>query len=92
MGDMGVYVIEPDSLATTMGLFATSTNPYEHWTRDQILEIHGTDIGQPMPGPIVEFLFVYKAQLPWHRPGLLTPEISVAHAAGATLHRLYACL
>ena len=61
MGDMAVYVIEADDLAAVMGLVGASTNPYDRWTRDQILDVHGMDMAQPPSGPMSELKLEYSA-------------------------------
>ena len=45
--------------ASTAGL-ATSEDPFDVWWRGQILEIHGIDLSQPLPGPPNEQVFNFQ--------------------------------
>jgi hypothetical protein len=56
-GTVSIVYLEADDLGRAFGTFATSQAPFDVWWRQQILEIHGIDLSQPLPGPMNEQIF-----------------------------------
>jgi hypothetical protein len=60
-GPMVVVCLEADDIPGVFAGLATSQDPFDQWWRAQILEIHGLDLTQPLPGPpndqIMDFRF-----------------------------------
>ena len=40
-GDVAVVYLEADDLATAFTILGTSAEPFDHWFRDHVREIHG---------------------------------------------------
>jgi hypothetical protein len=50
-GTMSVVYLEAEDMERAFMGLATSQDPYDRWWRAQILEIHGIDLTQGLPGP-----------------------------------------
>jgi hypothetical protein len=55
-GDLVIVTVEGTDPAGAISQFGASGNPFTQWFREQVLEIHGFDLAQPMPGPLPELL------------------------------------
>jgi hypothetical protein len=60
-GTLAVVYLETDDLGAMFDVMATSQAPFDVWWRAKILEIHGIDLSQPLPGPPNEKLLDYTA-------------------------------
>jgi hypothetical protein len=49
MGEMGVVLIEAENVAEANRGFAASTEPFDVWFKETILDFSGVDFGQPIP-------------------------------------------
>ena len=50
-GSVAVFFLEADDIERVFTGLATSTDPFDVWWREQIQQIHGMDLTQPLPGP-----------------------------------------
>ena len=50
-GTVAVVYLEADDIMQVFTGLATSTDPFDVWWREQIQQIHGLDLTQPLPGP-----------------------------------------
>lgn len=50
-GTMSVVYLEAEDMERAFIGLATSQDPHDQWWRGQILEIHGIDLSQGLPGP-----------------------------------------
>ncbi len=50
-GTMPVVYLEADDIRAALGGLSTSGDPFLHWWRGQILEIHGVDLSKPPSSP-----------------------------------------
>jgi hypothetical protein len=55
--DLAVVYLEAADLGRMFQGMATSQDPYDVWFRQQMLDIHGWDVTQPLPGPLPELVF-----------------------------------
>ena len=53
-GDFAVVMFEGDDPGAMMAGLAGSSNEFDKWFAQQILEIHGIDASEPPPGPMSE--------------------------------------
>ena len=53
-GDLAVVYVEADDVARVVQGLATSQAPFDVWFRAQVLDVHGWDMTQPLPGPVAE--------------------------------------
>jgi hypothetical protein len=49
MGDMGLVLLEGENVADANRRFAASTDPFDVWFKESVLDITGVDFGQPIP-------------------------------------------
>jgi hypothetical protein len=56
-GTVAIVYIEADNPQQVFQSMGTSTEPIAQWFRQSILEVHGLDLTQPMPGPLPELVF-----------------------------------
>ena len=61
LGDMAVIYIEADGIARVNQSLATSDDPFDKWFRGRVLDIHGIDLTQPLPGQRPEIVFEWDA-------------------------------
>jgi hypothetical protein len=55
-GDLAIITVEGADPAGAISRFYSPDDPFAQWFREQVLEIHGFDLAQPMPGPPPEFV------------------------------------
>lgn len=60
-GTTAVVYLEADDLGALFHGLAASQEPFDVWWRGKVLEIHGIDLTQPLPGPPNESLLDYTA-------------------------------
>jgi hypothetical protein len=60
MGDMGIVLIEGENVAEANKGFAESTEPFDVWFKETVLDFSGVDFGQPIPA-MSESLYDYRA-------------------------------
>ncbi|MDQ6694316.1 MAG: hypothetical protein M3014_07820, partial [Chloroflexota bacterium] len=60
-GDLAVVYLEAADMGRLFQGMATSQDPYDVWFREQVMDIHGWDVTQPMPGPLPEMVFEWQA-------------------------------
>ncbi len=60
MGDMGIVLIEGENVADANRRFAASTEPFDVWFKETILDLSGVDFSQPIP-EMSEVLYDYRA-------------------------------
>jgi hypothetical protein len=60
MGDMGLVLLEGDNVVDANRRFAASTDPYDVWFKETVLDVTGVDFGQPIPA-MSETLIDYRA-------------------------------
>jgi len=58
-GTMSVVYLEADDIGRALGTLATSQDPFDARWRQHILEIHGIDLSQPLPGPMNDLILDY---------------------------------
>ena len=51
-GDMAIVTLEGDHPEAAFAGFAKGTDAFTVWFKRQVLEIHGTDLSAPPPGPL----------------------------------------
>ncbi len=56
-GDFAVVYLEGDNPAQMMQGIAQSNDPFDQWFKQQVQEIHGLDMSQPMPANELTFEF-----------------------------------
>lgn len=56
-GTVSIVLLEMDDPQQVFQNMATSSDPFDQWFRQLILEVHGIDLAQPLPGPISELLY-----------------------------------
>ncbi len=61
-GDLAIVYEEADDLAQGLPRLAASQEPFDVWFKQQVLEIHGVDFNQPLPGPLPELVFDWARQ------------------------------
>ena len=49
MGDMGIVLIEGENVAEANRRFAASTEPFDVWFKETVLDFSGVDFNQPIP-------------------------------------------
>ena len=64
-GDLAIVYEEADDLAQGLSRLAASQEPFDVWFKQQVLEMHGVDFNQPLPGPLPELLFDWVACDVW---------------------------
>jgi hypothetical protein len=60
-GDILIVYLESEDPGRSLGMFAESQDGFDRWFKDQILDITGADLNQPMAGPPSERLSSYVA-------------------------------
>lgn len=50
MGEMGIVLIEGEDVAEANRRFAASTEPFDVWFKETILDFSGVDFSEPIPG------------------------------------------
>lgn len=48
-GDMGIVLIEGENVAQANRRFAVSTEPFDVWFKETVLDFSGVDFSQPIP-------------------------------------------
>jgi len=57
MGDFAVLYGESETNPEEINRrWATSTDPFDIWFRQKVMELHGVDLAQPPPGPPPEII------------------------------------
>jgi hypothetical protein len=49
MGDMGIVLIEGENVAEANRRFAASTEPFDVWFKETVLDFSGVDFSRPIP-------------------------------------------
>jgi hypothetical protein len=49
MGDMGIVLIEGENVAEANRRFAASTEPFDVWFKETVLDFSGVDFSEPLP-------------------------------------------
>jgi hypothetical protein len=49
MGDMGIVLIEGENVAEANRRFAASTEPFDVWFKETVLDFSGVDFSHPLP-------------------------------------------
>jgi hypothetical protein len=57
---MGIVLIEGENVAKANRRFAASTEPFDVWFKETVLDFSGVDFGQPIPA-MSESLYDYRA-------------------------------
>jgi hypothetical protein len=60
-GDMAVLYIEAQDVQRALEGLGMSQEPFDVWLREQVKEIHGVDLSQPLPGPLPEAIVDWRA-------------------------------
>ena len=60
-GDMAVIYAEAQDVQRVFEGFGMSQEPFDVWFREQVKEIHGVDLSQPLPGPLPEAFVDWRA-------------------------------
>ena len=60
-GDMAVVYVEAQNIPRIFEGFGTSQEPFDVWFREQVKDIHGFDLAQPLPGPLPEAIVDWRA-------------------------------
>ena len=60
-GDMAVIYAEAQDVQRVFEGFGRSQEPFDVWFREQVKEIHGVDLSQPLPGPLPEAFTDWRA-------------------------------
>jgi hypothetical protein len=60
-GDLAIVYIELKDPERLFGEIARSTDPFNVWFRQQVLEIHGLDLAQPSDEPPPQLEFEWQA-------------------------------
>ena len=60
-GDFVVVVQEGDNIDKAMGIIGASNDQFDIWFRKQVLDVHGIDLSQPLPGPMSVLKVDYSA-------------------------------
>ncbi len=55
-GDLAIVTVDGADPASAVSQFGASADPFTQWFRTQVLEIHGLDLAQPMPGPLPDLV------------------------------------
>jgi hypothetical protein len=55
-GTVAIVYMEADDPQRALQSMGTSNEPIAQWFRQCILEVHGLDLTQPMPGPLPELV------------------------------------
>ncbi len=61
-GDLAIVYLEADDLGRVFQGLATSQDPFDVWFKQQVLDIHGVDYNQPLPGPLPEQVLDWEAR------------------------------
>lgn len=59
MGDFGIVLIEGEDVAEANRGFAASTNPFDVWFKETVLDFSGVDFGEPIPA-MSEVIYDYR--------------------------------
>jgi hypothetical protein len=60
-GNLAIIYLEVEDPERLFSGLATSSDPYDVWFRQQVLEIHGLDLAQPDDGPMPELAYEWPA-------------------------------
>src|SRR5579864_3746223 len=60
-GDMVLVYSEAQDVQRVFEGFGRSQEPFDVWFREQVKEIHGVDLSQPMPGRLPEAIVDWRA-------------------------------
>ena len=55
-GDLVIVTVDGADPAGAVSQFGAPGDPFTQWFREQVLEIHGFGLAQPLPGPPPELL------------------------------------
>ena len=58
-GDMVLVVQEGEDPQKAMGIIGASDDAFDVWFKDQLKDVHGLDLSQPLPGPFPELYVDY---------------------------------
>jgi hypothetical protein len=58
---MAIMYLEAEHPEQMLPQLAASEHPFDCWFRQQLLELHGLDVGQPQSGQTAELIFVWQA-------------------------------
>ncbi len=56
-GDLGIVYLEVENPERMFQVLATSQEPFDVQFREYVMDVHGVDLTQPMPGPLSEMTF-----------------------------------
>jgi hypothetical protein len=56
-GDLGIVYLEVEDPVRMFQVLATSQEPFDVLFREYVMDVHGVDLTQPMPGPLSEMTF-----------------------------------
>lgn len=59
-GEVVVICLQVEHPEQVLPQLAASDLPFDRWFRQQLLELHGLDVTQALPGPANELVFVWK--------------------------------
>ena len=60
-GDMAVVYLEAQDIPRVFEGMGSSQEPFDVWFREQVKDIHGLDLAQPLPGPFPEAIVDWRA-------------------------------
>lgn len=60
-GDQAVVVLEAYDIEKVFRLLGSSTDTFDRWFRAQVLDIHGVDFAQGIPGPLPQRVLHWEA-------------------------------
>ncbi len=60
-GDMAVLYLEAPDIQRAFEAMGMAQEPFDVWFLEQVKEIHGADLSQPMPGPFPETFLDWRA-------------------------------
>ena len=55
-GDLAVVYFEATDIGQVLEAFGSSQEPFDVWFREQVVDVHGVDLSQPLPGPLPELV------------------------------------
>ena len=75
-GDMALVVQEGEEPQRAMEALAAPTDAFDVWFREQIKDIHGLDLSQPLPGPPTELFIDYMQPAQRRGPSYDLPDFN----------------
>jgi uncharacterized protein DUF6176 len=61
-GDMAVIYQEAQDIQRALEAMGMAQEPFDVWFLEQVKEIHGVDLSQPLPGPLPEAFLDWRAR------------------------------